>query len=968
MFNIAYKCGTCPSEFDRINSFQRHVSTCTDHMFETAQQRENIFCGQCEAEFVTQNLYDWHDCFIRDKGRCSKCDRQFTKKTILFKHVLKCTGPPTPKPQPVIQKPPSKVGRPKKKKSQSDYPIKAEPEAILEPLDTVEPDTSAEHFEDTLADTHFGDENSSDSENETTNIPVIENTVTKKAAPTKQESSTKRKKANEQSKGISKAVLDCLIPCQVKLEPIDINEFSRQTKATANQPTVVLHGPSTAERQTNLVETNQPNVVVHNANAIMRQPSNTVHPNIVTKPVQQPAVPSIKIKQEKLHPGYGDVVFDPALARNIKKEKVDHSAPKQPREVSMQKPSTSAIVSQSKKQLYKKPALLAIKIKQERMEREFDENIDSHSNSNEYINQDEYDTSLPPLPTSPTLPSEPQVSENLALPVIASICSATEIRENIQIPVISSVIAGDNIDALAPIFETTENKIPAASAPPFKTIRIKREPPDALLESVQNQTGNLPEPEPEPEAGPVSEINKENPALMSELCNNDQSNLANDFGKRDDTSFNTTSNSHQPEKKILSEPEKTDDNLVSQNTGSPECNSTKEKTIKEDSFVKQINIPVDGNSDNEEKDTMVSASSQKTENNTNNDEIVIVSKAEKLCENVNEVIREMAHENNQIKIPNVGMAEQSEQDASSEHQDLSGKTIPPIINKIVAQTAEEESIIGQKRADDTKDQKGNHINDTEIVSEVQINTLEPNLEQIYEESQTMSEDGNHDESNDEIDTKTETNSDNINGDRKLEEKMTQSPTNDAQIDQVGDIDPMEDKETSIYEIDKTSIDNNEPRNDKNSTELLTNNQESDQEQSDSDTQNTISGTANDRISTATNLVFDDLAKSIGDLVNSQLADQTVDAAEIISDIVTPPQRMVTNDSGEKEECSNEIMVAAQKEDSQNKNGSTNEIKLQFELNANESASMQQTANLLKLTNDVLELDAISDASMDFSDF
>lgn len=53
---------------------------------------EDIKCFQCRKKFLTQNLFEWHNCFLKPKGNCSKCGQFYQKKKALFKHYLMCEG------------------------------------------------------------------------------------------------------------------------------------------------------------------------------------------------------------------------------------------------------------------------------------------------------------------------------------------------------------------------------------------------------------------------------------------------------------------------------------------------------------------------------------------------------------------------------------------------------------------------------------------------------------------------------------------------------------------------------------------------------------------------------------------------------------------------------------------------------------------------------------------------------------
>lgn len=53
---------------------------------------EDIKCFQCKKKFLTQNLFEWHACFLKTRGSCSKCGQYYQKKSMLFKHYVLCEG------------------------------------------------------------------------------------------------------------------------------------------------------------------------------------------------------------------------------------------------------------------------------------------------------------------------------------------------------------------------------------------------------------------------------------------------------------------------------------------------------------------------------------------------------------------------------------------------------------------------------------------------------------------------------------------------------------------------------------------------------------------------------------------------------------------------------------------------------------------------------------------------------------
>lgn len=52
----------------------------------------DIKCGQCKKKFLTQNLFEWHGCFLKTRSNCLKCGAFFAKKKALLKHYIYCDG------------------------------------------------------------------------------------------------------------------------------------------------------------------------------------------------------------------------------------------------------------------------------------------------------------------------------------------------------------------------------------------------------------------------------------------------------------------------------------------------------------------------------------------------------------------------------------------------------------------------------------------------------------------------------------------------------------------------------------------------------------------------------------------------------------------------------------------------------------------------------------------------------------
>lgn len=260
-----------------------------------------------------------------------------------MKHMFKCTGPGS-----VVEMPkkPVATGKSKKQKSSSksatnticpQNSFKFEPETIIEPADEAYDDP----VDDSYMDTHFGD---SDNEFEATDsiIAPIEPIVEPSSQPVTSETNapgfSKAKKSTtctslNANANVRLNLNQSIMECRVKLEPIDVSNYAIPSTSTSTEH-------------------------------VEDRPL-TVPPLVI------PRVPplTIRIKKEVIQPGYGD--FNAELASNIKQERIDESyelagTTREEYSISHKKSKHR----DKEKKLYKKPALLAIKIKQERMERD----------------------------------------------------------------------------------------------------------------------------------------------------------------------------------------------------------------------------------------------------------------------------------------------------------------------------------------------------------------------------------------------------------------------------------------------------------------------------------------------------------------------------------------------------------------------------------------------------------------------
>lgn len=519
MFNIPYDCVVCAQTFDRLLSFSKHVESCTAPANDAYVN--DITCENCDLDFQTKNLYDWHNCFIRHNAACPKCARHFLKRTLLFKHLFKCEIGKS-KSQVVVEIPGSaksggkSANRVSKPKRHLTVTFKAEPETILEPsTSTAAADASISQYDDDgsdgmdddrFMDSHI-DDNYSDNDDEqmpdqTSNeidlfSTLIEKSVDNSTSALMKECATRELRV-------------CLNNIAVRPGP----SATITSSAMADLPSTTL-AQKPKPKSKKQAPSNQPiglpkSSTMFPAIRIKQEPMDYNEYTAVEPPVPTP--PQINIKKELLHSGYGD--FDPQIARNIKRERGERATDTRTTSlrIKIQKQhgslnstlidetgiplasvlndttaGNSSDVQCSKtpepteppRILYKKPALLAMKIKQERVEREYTESEldpDEEEDCNDYMNYDHVGA----------VDEEPnQSNEDIQLPVIAEVVAGigTLVENPYSINrLVSAIIneAPNEMNTAAATNETVTNRsiVNENSRPKFIPIRIKLEPPE----------------------------------------------------------------------------------------------------------------------------------------------------------------------------------------------------------------------------------------------------------------------------------------------------------------------------------------------------------------------------------------------------------------------------------------------------------------------------------------------------------
>lgn len=244
--------------------------------------------------------------------------------------------------------------------------------------------------------------------------------------------------------------------CAVVLEQIDLSLYAHMMNQTTSvvEPTSEMND-SSEQNDSIANESDQQFEIVRVAQGDVAEPSSSTVPPI-----------TLRIKKEALNSDYGDEL-DPEMARSIKEERVDEMW-------ELAGPSTSNPPAHKKKskkrnkrnKVYKKPALLAVKIKEERVD------YDEYAEDN--VNQ------INPPQSEVTTSRSTRLSIDRSLPII------TQIHSNIGANGKSKERATTSSMVLNPA-----GMVHAARAKMVHTpmIRVKTEP----IDEAENEIDAVPE-------------------------------------------------------------------------------------------------------------------------------------------------------------------------------------------------------------------------------------------------------------------------------------------------------------------------------------------------------------------------------------------------------------------------------------------------------------------------------------------
>ncbi|KAG4075593.1 hypothetical protein HA402_003418 [Bradysia odoriphaga] len=541
----SYMCPICNVAFDKISIFTRHVTLCKP--FNLTPTVTNIHCDKCSQEFLTQNLYQWHKCFVKPNGMCWHCNRIFVKASTLFKHTFKCSsqGTDSTRTDHVAITPTN--NDPKKKRSRTverESHIKSEPEANLDAdvpsashmltsdmlpvvvltktifkpnhsfaINTDDMSIKTENdidFEDNShMDEPFRDADDSDDNDDADQLNGAETAIDHAEASdddvilieNNEEPVLVNGSPSSGAKG-TVASKQFVLPIVIKREPVDTYEVLTSpvyspTKTIKSEPldenaevaieTERQHSPKRASLK-NRKSKKSTHKTYKEKQHLVHIKQEPIDPDDVFRThdmgsaiVSLPTTNLLEtnIKQEPIRPGYDDD-FDPVLAMNIKKEPglmEDSSSSRMPslrliiskkhgtlnsKLISAQEdesdtvetsPSKAAKAKRVKdKRLYRKPALLAEKIRQEMVARM------SRDKENEM-----------------TSPHDEDETTDFTVPVIARVLDANTISDlplvRVKIEPKSPYRSPSHLDSEPILDELAEDHVPDYLQDPIDSLR-----------------------------------------------------------------------------------------------------------------------------------------------------------------------------------------------------------------------------------------------------------------------------------------------------------------------------------------------------------------------------------------------------------------------------------------------------------------------------------------------------------------
>ncbi|CAO1428120.1 unnamed protein product [Diamesa serratosioi] len=161
---ILYECFICSETYVKPKLYAKHM---TNYSCPGKEKLEvlvtDIKCFQCRKKFITQSLFEWHGCFLKNKGNCSKCGKYYIKKKLLFAHYVTCDGKfvAPEDPDDILKVKIEKAEASKKATKARTVPMRVvkNKDIIKKELDLEEDDEYLNYEEDIMHDNDYEDSN-----------------------------------------------------------------------------------------------------------------------------------------------------------------------------------------------------------------------------------------------------------------------------------------------------------------------------------------------------------------------------------------------------------------------------------------------------------------------------------------------------------------------------------------------------------------------------------------------------------------------------------------------------------------------------------------------------------------------------------------------------------------------------------------------------------------------------------------
>lgn len=262
----------------------------------------DIKCFQCRKKFITQSLFEWHGCFLKNKGNCSKCGKYYVKKKLLFTHYVLCAGKfvAPEDPNDILKVKIEKAEASKKALKAKTVPMRTvkNTNIIKKELDLEEDDEYLNYEEDIMHDNDYDDSNQGASDRSGASTPA---NVLEPQIELKEKVPPLRIKLEKMSTGYGDPVQE--VRPTIPIDPKIIRNIKKE-KILAVRTALTQQKKILWQLKIKQEKGAAPAATVLNPMALKNKNPNSNHTQ--QKLYKIPQGLAMKIKSEKMDKGYGD--------------------------------------------------------------------------------------------------------------------------------------------------------------------------------------------------------------------------------------------------------------------------------------------------------------------------------------------------------------------------------------------------------------------------------------------------------------------------------------------------------------------------------------------------------------------------------------------------------------------------------------------------------------------------------------